>query len=67
MAKVKAKMAELEKESKAVVAEYESKHVEFLPRMKLVITRIKQMENELPKLRPEDEYVPDSDAESVEL
>ena len=35
--------------------------------MKLVITRIKQMEKELPELRPEDEYVPDSDAESMEL
>ena len=61
MAKVKAKMAELEKESKAVIAEYESKQAEqeeeFLPRMKLVITRMKQMEKELPVLRPEDEYV----------
>ena len=40
---------------------------EFLPRMKLVITRMKQMEKELPELRPEDEYVADSDAESMEI
>ena len=35
--------------------------------MKLVITRIKEMEKELPELRPEDEYVAGSDAESMEI
>ena len=74
MAKVKDEMAELsrqlEENSKALIAEYENKleqEEEFLPRMKLVITRIKQMEKELPELRPEDEYVEGSDAESMEL
>ena len=35
--------------------------------MKLVIARIKQLENEVPGLRSEDEYVADSDAESMEI
>ena len=67
----KDKMAELEEESKAVIKEYEVKQAElekqFLPRMKLVITRMKQMEKELPELCPEDVLVPDSEAESEEL
>ena len=62
---------QLEQESKALVAGYESKQgqqeEEFLPRTKLVITRIKHMEKEMAELRPEDEYVSDSDAESMEL
>ena len=62
----------LEEESKVVIAEYESKQQaeqeeEFLPRMKLVITRIKQMEKELPELCSDDVLVVDSEAESMEL
>ena len=49
------------------VAKQAEQEEEFLPRMKLVITRIKEMEKEMPELCPEDEYVPDSDAESMEL
>ena len=72
MSELKIKISrQLEEESKALVADYESKQKEqeeeFLPRMKLVITRIKEMEKEMPELCPEDEYVPDSDAESMEL
>ena len=72
MSELKIKISrQLEEESKALVADYEGKQRkqedEFLPRMKLVITRIKQMEQEMPELRPEDEYVEGSDAESMEL
>ena len=72
MSELKIKISrQLEEESKALVADYESKQgqqeEEFLPRMKLVITRIKQIEEELPELRPEDEYVEGSDAESMEI
>ena len=72
MSELKLKISrQLEEESKALVADYESKQgqqeEEFLPRMKLVITRIKEMEKELPELRPEDEYVAGSDAESMEI
>ena len=72
MAEVKIKISQqLEKESVMVKQEYEGKMAElekeFLPRMKLVITRIKQMEKELPELCSDDVLVPDSDAESMEL